>query len=104
MIVSAWYNGDTVFGIKIGRADRPRHFSRDWDSVRIAIAGQAEIACPLVATFWGSCPVIRATALRDWFEKLGHVKDKKKNWQKRQPPKFRLISVSGNRFALEEME
>lgn len=103
MIVSAWYNGDTVYGIKIGRADRPEHFSKDWDSVRLSIAGQPEITCPLASTFWGSCPVIRDHAFREWFTQLGHVRDKQKTWERRQPPKFRLLPVSGNRFTLEEL-
>ena len=101
MIVSAWSNGGSGYGISIRSADRARYFSRKWKNVRVKIPGMPEVECRLTSTFWTTCSEIRSAAFRDWFEKLGHVRRRKKTWKKGEPPEFRLTPVSGNLFALK---
>lgn len=100
MIVSAWNNGDTVYGISIAVADRNRYFSHEWGNIQISIAGRPEITCELTPGFWRNCPEIRNHAFRDWFEDLGHVKNGQKNWESGKPPKFLLTLVGNNRCKL----
>ena len=101
MIVSAWSNGGTGYGIRVPTADRARYFSREWKNVRVKIPGMPEVECSLSPTFWSTCPEIRKVAFRNWFEKRGHVRGTQKTWKKGNPPKFHLTPVSGNRFALK---
>jgi len=39
MIVTAWTNGDTGYGIKVKSNDRDRFFKRKWQSVIIELEG-----------------------------------------------------------------
>ena len=101
MIVSAWNDGSSGYGIRIRRADCVRYFPREWKNVRVKIPGEPEVECRLNPTLRTTCPEIRSVAFRNWFEKLGHVKGTQKAWEKGKPPKFHLTPVSGNRFALK---
>lgn len=101
MIVSAWSNGGTGYGIRVPTADRARYFSREWKNVRVKIPGMPEVECSLSSGFWGKCSEIRSVAFRNWFEKLAHVRGMQENWEERNPPKFHLTPISGNRFSLK---
>ena len=103
MIVSACHNGGASYGIRIGREDRARYFSKRWRSVQIKIPKRPEITRRLTGSFWGEGSEIRGTDFRDWFEELGHVKRGRKKWKRSNPPEFRLTPMDGNRFRLTKI-
>lgn len=100
MIVTAWNNGNTGYGIRLLADDRDRYFSKKWKDVLIKIVGKFEVTCKMTPRFWSTCPELRNVVFRDWFAELGYVKGKRKDWKKGNPPKFHLIQESDNCFVL----
>jgi hypothetical protein len=72
MDVTAWNNGGTTFGIRVGAPNRERYFERSWSEVQVEIDGQA-YTFELTAGFWHRCPEFRdrgTPVIREWLERL----------------------------------
>lgn len=94
MPVTAWSNGGTGYGIRVGVSNRECYFRREWSDVTIEIDGAPKIF-KLTGSFWRTCPEIRGGAIRDWLTKNDLLP-----WPKGHPPALELIPVEGRRFRL----
>ena len=94
MIVSAWHGG--TYGIHVGKENAQKWFSKKWTIMEVEIDGRT-FTFDLSPTFWTSCPEFRGGPIPRWLEKHGRL-----GWPKRNPPKFELIVIEGNRFRLIE--
>jgi len=94
MIVSAWQGG--TYGIRVGRENAQKWFSKEWTSIDVEIDGRM-YTFALSPTFWTTCPEFRGGPIPHWLEKHGQL-----SWPKRNPPQFELISLGNNKFRLLE--
>ena len=94
MIVSAWQGG--TYGIRVGKENAQKWFQKDWTNIEVEIDGR-KYKFDLSPAFWTTCPVFTGGPIPRWLEMHGHL-----SWPKRNPPKFELIVIEGNRFRLIE--
>ncbi|MDW7656875.1 MAG: hypothetical protein SCM11_06845 [Bacillota bacterium] len=94
MIVSAWQDG--TYGIRVGKENAQKWFQKDWKSIEVEINGRL-YTFDLSPTFWTTNPEFREGPIPHWLEMHGYL-----SWPKRNPPKFELIVIEGNRFRLIE--
>lgn len=101
MIVTAWNNGahhesGAGYGLKISAGDRDRYFRREWGSIILELQGVPE---PITVntdkpSFWDPvCGELISKDIGQWLRSNG-----KAPWPKRNPPKFSMEPISGNRF------
>jgi hypothetical protein len=105
MIWTAWNNGDhdpkgTGYGFKVARADRDRHFARDWNTVNIGLpsppGGSLAVAMVNKPSFWDAqCREMICIGLGKWLLARGAAP-----WPKGKPPKFVAVSVGERVFRL----
>lgn len=55
MRVSAWNDGGTTYGIRVGKRNRDELFSREWSEIVIEIDEEAH-PVPINSGFWNECP------------------------------------------------
>lgn len=96
--VTAWSNGGTTYGLRIGKPNRDRFFNRDWNGIVLEVDGET-YRVSITPGFWKECPEIRDPVIREWLRQHRSLK-----WPKGQPPKAALIPLGGNRFRLEGQE
>ncbi len=97
MIVSAWYDGHSSFGIRILERDLSLWFRPEWQSVTVRLPDLPEsVEVVLTASFWHGSPVLRSPGLRDFFRR--HDLDE---WPRHEPPRFELEPFGGGRFELK---
>ncbi|MGR3913051.1 MAG: hypothetical protein OD918_00750 [Gammaproteobacteria bacterium] len=97
MIVSAWTNGRTAFGLKVREPDRDEYFSKKWASVLIDLPnGNVAEANVAKESFWGGYRELISFAIREWLEETGSIP-----WKTGKPPKFVLTHVESNRFRID---
>jgi hypothetical protein len=97
MQASAWNDGGSTYGIRVGIANRDAHFDRTWTEIEVEVDGQFR-RFALTPGFWNKCPEFRdsgGTVIRDWLRQH-HTLD----WPAREPPRFQLLPLGGNRFRL----
>ena len=97
MEASAWCNGKTIYGIRVGVHNRAKHFTPGWTRIEVEIGGQVH-QFELTAGFWKKCPEFRdsgGTPIRDWLGQHHTI-----IWPKGKPPRFKLHALGGNRFRL----
>jgi hypothetical protein len=95
--VSAWNNGASTFGIRVGIPNRDAYFDQTWTEIEVEIDGQAH-QFALTPEFWSQCPEFRdrgSPVIREWL-RLHHTLV----WPSGHPPRFELVSLDGNRFRL----
>jgi hypothetical protein len=103
MKVSAWNNGayytdGNGYGIRIGAADRHKHFQKGWAKVNlILLEGPAPVVCRTdKKTFWkAGCGELINKEIGRWLigRNLGA-------WPKNAPPALALIPLHDNWFVL----
>jgi len=94
MTVTAWTNGGTVFGIRVGRPNVREFFQPGWETVEI-LAGEEWQEYRLWDTFWTSCPELRGGLIGRWLRREGLAP-----WNKGEAPRLELIPLGVNRFRL----
>ncbi len=96
MEARGWTNGGGTFGIRVGAANRMRHFNRSWTEIEVEIDGRA-YPFKITAGFWNRCPEFRdsGTVVRDWLQKHGAL-----SWPVGHPPRFQLLPMGGIVFRL----
>jgi hypothetical protein len=92
MEAKAWRGG--TYGIRVGRENAERYFSKKWPNIEVDIDGQFH-SFRLSGTFWATCPEFRGAVIRDWLTEQGLSP-----WPKGQPPEVELTPLGGNRFRL----
>lgn len=96
MDVTAWRSA-TTYGIRVGAANRSRHFDRGWDEIEVTLDdGPHRFA--LTPGFWRHCPEFRdrgQAVIRAWLQR-----HKDLPWPHGHPPRMQLTALGGNRFRL----
>lgn len=98
MIVTAWHNGGGVYGIRVGRANRAKHFRPDWEAIGVRLGRGPFHRFGLTDGFWNDCPEFRdagTPAIREWLTAQRLVP-----WAPGTPPQFVLINLGANQFWL----
>lgn len=97
MWASAWNDGKSTYGIRVGMPNRDKYFDPTWKGIDVEIEGKFHHFA-LTAGFWNHCPEFRdrgSSVIRDWL-KANYTLD----WPAGSPPRFELRSLGGNRFRL----
>ena len=97
MEVSAWCNGKTTFGIRVGARNRAHFFAPHYRHIEVEIDGQRH-AFDLTSGFWKKCPEFRdtgSTPIRSWLAKYHTTA-----WARGKPPRFDLHHLGENRYRL----
>jgi len=100
MIVTAWNNGSTGYGVRVTMQDREQFFSKEWRSVTLELEGSAvqvevNVAKP---SFWSPrCGELINREIGTWLKENGLAP-----WPRRDPPKLLLAPLSNCRFLLHK--
>jgi hypothetical protein len=98
MIVTAWNNSGSGYGLKISIVDRDKYFNRTWQYVVLLLGDNAN---PLRVninkkSFWGeTCRELISKEIGKWLIEKGYAP-----WPKGSPPKFIVEPVSDNQFRI----
>ena len=95
MLAKAWSGAS--YGIRVGRTNANKYFSKDWTEIEVEIGGHFE-RFRLSKAFWGKCPEFRGVTVGDWLLGQGLLP-----WPKGSPPGVQLIPLEGNRFRLRTL-
>ena len=97
MIVSAWNDGHSTYGLRILEEDLSLNFRPEWTTVTVYLpdhSDPAEIA--LTPSFWEGSPELRSPQIRVFLARNGLD-----SWEKQRPPHFELIPLGEGVFRLE---
>lgn len=97
MEATAWSNGKSTYGVRVGSRNRARFFEGRPERIEVEIDGQRH-EFELTSGFWKKCPEFRdsgGTAIRDWLAQHHTM-----NWPKGSPPRFELRHLGSNRYRL----
>jgi hypothetical protein len=98
MIVTAWNNGGTGYGIKVTASDRNRFFKKQWKSVTLEFENSLAQAQVNIAkkSFWTPvCRELIKKEIGEWFQANGLDR-----WPEGDPPKLWLEPLDDQRFLL----
>jgi len=96
MIVSAWYDGHSTYGVRILDREVSLWFRPEWESVKIRLPDRAEpVEISLTESFWHGSPELRSPRIREFFLRHELV-----GWPKNQPPQFELEPLGRGVFRL----
>lgn len=98
MIVTAWSNGGSGFGVKVSLEDRNRHFHREWQSVTVYLGDRQHSVSVNVGkkSFWTvKCGELISVEIRRWLQQHGFIP-----WPLDSPPRLRLEPVGHAQFLL----
>jgi len=97
MIVSAWYDGHSTYGVRILGREVSLWFRPEWDHVDLLLPDRMDaIQVPLTESFWNKSPELRSPHIKDFFLRHGLV-----DWPRKEPPQFELEASGGGVFRLK---
>jgi hypothetical protein len=97
MIVSAWYDGHSTYGVRVAGREVSLWFRPEWDHVELLLPDRSEsVQVPLTESFWHGSPELRSPEIKDFFLRHELI-----DWPKKQPPQFELESIGGGNFRLK---
>jgi hypothetical protein len=97
MIVSAWYDGHSTYGVRILGREVSLWFRPEWKHVMLELPDRTEaVEVPLTESFWHGSPEIRSPHIKEFF-----IRHELVNWPKNQPPHFELEPAGGGLFRLK---
>lgn len=97
MIVSAWYDGHSTYGVRILDREVSLWFRPEWETVEIRLPDRADgVEIPLTESFWHGSPELRSPRIKAFL--LRHDLGQ---WPKNQPPQFELEPLGGGTFRLK---
>jgi hypothetical protein len=97
MIVSAWYDGHSTYGLRVLEANVSLFFRPEWETVSVYFPGEKEPAViSLTSSFWEGSPELRSPRIKSFF-----VRHDLTPWKKNQPPNFELVPLGEGVFRLE---
>lgn len=98
MQVTAWSNGNGIYGIRVGRANRERFFQSSWKEIEVDIVGGMH-KFRLTRGFWEDCPEFRDSReipIETWLRQEFVLP-----WPPGVPPKFLLLPQGDAKFKLD---
>ena len=95
MDVTAWSNGSSTYGIRVGIPSVHRYFNTNWKKIQVKMDDEVH-NFKLTKSFWSTCPEFRGKAIERWLRKHNLIP-----WPKGQPPRLKLIALRGNKFKLK---
>ena len=96
MIVSAWYDGHSTYGVRIVGAEVSLWFRPEWDQVTLHLPDRTDpVKVALTESFWHGSPELRSPHIKEFFVRHNLV-----GWAKKQPPQFELEAVGNGVFRL----
>jgi hypothetical protein len=100
MIVSAWYDGHSTYGVRILDREVSLWFRPEWTRVILELPDRSEpVDVPLTESFWHGSPELRSPHIRDFL-----LRNELANWPTKQPPRFELEAVGGGVFRLKWLQ
>jgi len=101
MIVTAWNNGGTGYGIKVKVSDRDRLFKKQWKSITLEFENSLAQAQVNIAkkSFWTQqCRELIKKEIGEWLQVNGLDW-----WCKGDPPRLWLEPLDNQRFLLRRL-
>jgi hypothetical protein len=95
--VTAWSNGNGIYGLRISTRDRKKHFKRKWSHVKVELDGDVH-QFELMPRFWNRVAEFHDRgdpAIGKWLRRHHIIP-----WPNRQTPRLQLIPLGGGRFRL----
>jgi hypothetical protein len=97
MIVSAWYDGHSTYGVRVLAADVSLWFRPEWREVTLYLPDRSEpVSVALTESFWNKSPELRSPHLRNFF-----IRNDLSDWPHSRPPQFELEAMGEGRFRLK---
>ena len=97
MIVSAWYDGHSSYGVRSLEREVSLWFRPEWETVAVRLPDQEEpVEVPLTESFWHGSSELRSPRIKEFFVRHGLAK-----WPKNQPPQFELEPQGKGVFRLK---
>jgi hypothetical protein len=97
MIVSAWYDGHSSYGVRILGREVSLWFRPEWDRVKVHLPDRsAPIEVGLTESFWHGSPELRSPQLKRFFQRHGL-----EEWPRNKPPRFELEPLGSGVFRLK---
>lgn len=96
MIVSAWYDGHSTYGVRILDREVSLWFRPEWETVVVRLPDREEpVEVPLTESFWHGSSELRSPRIKEFFVRHGLAE-----WPKNQPPQFELEPLGKGVFQL----
>jgi len=96
MIVSAWYDGHSTYGVRILDREVSLWFRPEWETVEIRLPDRTDsIEIPLTESFWHGSSELRSPRIKQFLLRHDLV-----GWPKKHPPQFELEPLGGGVFRL----
>ncbi|MEE4272400.1 MAG: hypothetical protein V2I67_12045 [Thermoanaerobaculales bacterium] len=96
MIVSAWYDGHSTYGVRVLGRDLSLWFRPEWEKVSLLLPDLPEpVEVPLTESFWHGSPELRSPRIKEFFLRHGL-----EDWPRQKPPRFELEALGGGVFRL----
>ncbi len=100
MIVSAWTDGGSTYGLRILKEDISLYFQPGWEQVLVRLPDRNEpVVVTLTESFWSTAPELRSPQLKAFFTRNGVIP-----WEKNHPPRFELQRLGEASFRLNWLE
>ena len=97
MIVSAWYDGHSTYGVRILGREVSLWFRPEWDHVEVHLPDRSTpVVVPLTESFWHGSSELRSPEIKDFYLRHELI-----GWPKKQPPQFELEATGGGSFRLK---
>jgi len=96
MIVSAWNDGQSTYGLRILEEDVSLYFRPEWPTVSVYLPDESEPAeIPLTPSFWEVSPELRPPRIRAFLSR-----NDLESWERNRPPRFELVPLGEGVFRL----
>ncbi|MDN5079946.1 hypothetical protein O8C89_05380 [Aliarcobacter butzleri] len=92
IIVTAWNNGNSIYGIRISKKDTK--LFEQYNKIYVEIDNEI-VEIKKTKGFDKKCPELRHHKIKIFFEKHNLI-----NWERGKPHKFKLIQKEDNKFNL----
>lgn len=96
MDVTAWSNGSSTYGFRVGNRNAHRYFNTNWKEILVMMDDEVH-NFKLTKSFWSTCPEFRGKAIERWLRKHKLIP-----WPKGNPPRLKLIHLGRNKFELKQ--
>lgn len=97
MIVSAWYDGHSTYGVRILDREVSLWFRPEWETVSVRLPDRDDsVEVQLTESFWHGSPELRSPHIKEFFLRHGL-----EDWPKKQPPQFELEPMGNGVFSLK---